>query len=119
MNGLSTDTDLTFLNGRMLTGVRIGGCDFTLSFDDDVSIYGTADMGHRSADGELTALYKMPIPAALMLCGFLYQSVVRSSVEAPGTLVLEFSNRQILEIYDSNSHHESYNITARHGTIVV
>jgi hypothetical protein len=112
-------TDLGFLIGRMLTGVLIGGCDFTLLFDEDVSIHGTADMGHRRADGELTALYNYPVPAAPMLLGFLNETVVRCSIEPPGTLILAFSNKQTIEIHDSSSHYESYVITDRTGTIVV
>ena len=117
MNGLSADTDLSFLFGKVLGQVCIGYSEAILHFWDGVSITIMSDIGHVSSSGEATAVYKTIRPAAPMLVGFLHCSVERASALPPGTLVLEFSNGDKLEIYDSSPQYESYLI--KHGDNVI
>src|SRR5690242_2846743 len=108
MYGLQLGTDLSFLKGKRLFQVCVGMTDIILQFDENVSITITgADMAHRSEAGEETAVYRRSIPSAPMLMGFLHESIESWSIEEPGTLILEFSNRQALEIRDSSPHYES------------
>ncbi len=118
MAALPRDTDLSFLQGKMLSQVCIGATEVNLHFDDDVSIEIAQGVGHRSA-GELMAIYKTSIPAAPMLTSFLLQSIVKWSVEPLGTLVLEFSNQETLEIYYNDEAVDSYAISSRDKSIVV
>jgi hypothetical protein len=118
MYGLPENTDLRFFTNRVLLQVCLGANEAILRFDGDVSVTAQTDMGHKSA-GVFTALYKTIIPSAAMLVRFLHTSVIGASVRSPGTLVLEFSNGEALELYDTSSDYESYQITYDGNTIVV
>ena len=117
MYGLSADTDLSFFAGKLLGQVCIGYSEAILRFGDDVSITIQTDMSHVSSAGEVTAVYKTIRPSAPMLVGLLHCSVERALALPPGTLVLEFSNGEKLEIHDSTPEYESYVIT--HGAKVI
>ena len=118
MYGLPEKTDLSFLKGKQLLQVCIGCNEVVLNFDGDLSITAQTDIGHKSAKLPST-IYKTSIAAAPVLVRFLHESVANASVALPGTLVLEFSNTETLEIYDSSSHYESYVINYAAKTIVV
>ena len=119
MYGLSADTDLSFFGNTLLGQVCIGYSEAILRFGDDLSITIMTDIGHVSSAGEVTAVYKTIKPAAPMLVGFLHLSVERASAEPPGTLILEFSNGERLEIYESAHEYESYVINHGNKAIVV
>jgi hypothetical protein len=69
--------------------------------------------------GELDAVFKTIVPAAMVLCNLINATVSSASVKSPGTLVLQFSNGEALEIYDSNTSYESYQIACGDRLIVV
>jgi hypothetical protein len=119
MYGLSADTDLSFFADKLLGQVCIGYSEAILCFGDDVSITIQTDISHVSSAGEGTAVYKTIRPSAPMFVALLHCSVVRASALPPGTLVLEFSYRERLEIHDSTSQYESYLITHGEKVIVV
>jgi hypothetical protein len=118
MYGLAENTDLSFLKGKQLLQVCIGCNEVILHFDRDLSINAQTDIGHSSGK-VLSAVYKTPIAAAPVLVRFLHESVVNASVVLPGTLILEFSNGEGLEIHDASSQYESYQINYDGKTIVV
>ncbi len=118
MYGLPQDTDLTFLKGKQLLQVCIGYNEVILHFDGNVTITAQTEIGHNSGR-ELSAIYKTAIPAAPALVRFLHESVLNASVVSPGTLKLDFSNGEGLEIYDTSSQYESYQINYEGRTIVV
>src|SRR5262249_27540016 len=118
MYGLPEKTDLSFLKGKQLLQVCIGYNEVILHFDGNVSINAQTDIGHSSR-GVQTTIYKTSIAAAPMLVHFLHESVTNASATAPGTLVLEFSNGETLEIQDSSPQYESYTINYCGKIIVV
>lgn len=118
MYGLPENTDLSFFNGKILLQVCIGYNEVILRFDGDVSITIQTDIAHKSGD-VFTALYKTIIPSAAMLVSFIHKSISKASAKSPGTLVLEFSNGEGLEIYDTSSEYESYQIMHDANLIVV
>ena len=117
MYGLSLDTDLSFFADRLLESVGISYNEAILRFGDDVSINIMTDMSHVSSAGEVTAVYKTITPSAPMLVRLLNCSVRKASAQPPGTLVLEFSNGERLQIHDSTPEYESYVI--KHGEKVI
>lgn len=119
MYGLPENIDLSFFHGKVLQQVCIGYNEAILRFGDDVSITIETDIGHKSSAGEITALYKTIIPSAPMLASFMHSSIVKASAILPGTLALEFSNGEVLEVYDTSSQYESYIIKYGDKTIVV
>lgn len=123
MYGLSADVDLSFLVGRELHQVCIGRHQAILYFPDptagDVSISIETDIGHKSKIGELTALYKTIIPAAPTLVSLMNCIIVKAFAAPPGTLVLVFSNDEVLEVYDTSLEYESYQISYGGKVIVV
>ena len=118
MYGLSENTDLSFLRGKQLLQVCIGYNEVIMNFDRDLSITAQTDIGHKSAKLPGT-IYKTSIAVTPVLVGFLHESVANVSVAPPGTLVLEFSNGETLEIHDTSSQYESYTINYEGKIIVV
>jgi hypothetical protein len=118
MFGLPENTDLSFFKDKILLQVCIGCNEAILHFDDDVSVTIEGEIGHRS-EGMVTALYKTIIPSAPILLDFIHASIVKALVQPPGTLLLEFSNGEALEIYDSSTGYESYQIKSGEKIIVV
>jgi hypothetical protein len=118
MYGLPQDTDLRFLRDKLLLQVCTGVNEVILRFDGDISILIQTDIAHRSGQVR-TALYELPIPATPMLLRLLHSSIVRTEIKPPGTLVLEFSNGEAIEIYDTSPQYESYHITYDGKMIVV
>lgn len=119
MYGLPLDTDLSFFRGRQLRQLCIGCNEAILKFGDHVSLTIQTDIGHKSTARELIALYKMILPAVPMLVSLINSTVTNACAIPPGTLALEFSNGDILEIYDSSSEFESYQIWHDNHLIVV
>ena len=119
MHGLRSDIDLSFLVGQELQQVCIGRHVATLCFGDNVSVCIECEIAHKSNLGEVTALYMTKLPCASMLVDFINTTIIKAYGNPPGTLVLEFSNKEVLEIYDSNTVYESYHITSGEKTIVV
>ena len=118
MYGLAENTDLGFFTGKALLQVRTGVNENILYFEGDITLNISTDIGHKSGD-EFTAIYKTAIPATPMLVRLLHYSVVRATVKLPGTLILEFSNEEAIEIYDTSTRYESYHITYDGKIIVV
>jgi|SRR5271157_865564 len=118
MYGLPENTDLSFFTGKVLRQVCTGVNEVILHFDGDISLTIQTDIGHRLGD-VFAALYKLPIPATPMLVRLLHCSIIRTGIKPPGTLILEFSNGEAIEIYDACSEYESYQITYNGKIIVV
>jgi hypothetical protein len=120
MNGLPPDIDLSFFAGKELHQVCIGRHQAILHFDDNVSLSIESEIAHISHQGEIMAIYKTIPSAAPTLVSLLNRTVKSATSKPPGTLILEFSNSEILEIYDSNApHYESYQIGFGDKIIVV
>ena len=119
MHGISAVTDLSFFVDMVLEQVCIGCSEAILRFGDNVSITIMTDISHTSSAGEITALYKTIKPSAPMLVNLINFSVKKASTMPPGTLILEFSNGDKIEIYDTSLAYESYTITYGDKVIAV
>jgi hypothetical protein len=112
MYGLPDDLDLTFLEGISLLQVCVGANEVILNFDRSVSITIESTFRIRTVSGQ-DDVYEDPRSASAALVGLISDSVARVSAETSGTLRLAFAGGGVLEIYDSSSQYESYQI--RHG----
>ncbi len=116
MFGLSANIDLSFLKSRELLQVCIGANEAILNFDGDISITIETDICYRSAKGDSTRFTDI-LHAASSLARLINSVVARVWREDPGTLLLEFSGGEIIELHDTSSKYESYQI--RHGQRVI
>lgn len=117
MYGLPLDTDLRFLEERALQQVCVGANKVILHFGDGVSLTIQTDVAHKSPEGSLIALYGSILPSVPTLVGLINATVKNARAMSPGTLVLLFSTGDVLEIYDSSTEYESYQIW--HGNDVI
>ena len=118
MYGLPPNTDVSFLNGKLLRQVCIGFNEIILRFDDNVTLTAQTDIGHRSG-GIITAIYKHSMSVAPVVVKLLHKAVVSASCQQPGTLILDFGDDEGLEFYDSSPQYESYTINNNNVLIVV
>lgn len=113
MYGLPPDQDFGFLIGVTLTQICIGRHEIILNFSGDVSITVEGDLEieptlatrHRYDDSRVAGAKLSPLVAL---------SVENARRIQPGDLELTFSNGWAVNICDSSSHYESYQI--RHGS---
>jgi hypothetical protein len=119
MFGLPVGTDLSFLIGRDLEQVCFGRHEVVLRFGDAVSISVESEMGYKSGCEPLVR-YVDIISSAPALCSLLSSSITNAVPRSAGTLALEFSNGDVLEVYESNGEsYESYRISHGEKMIVV
>jgi hypothetical protein len=112
MFGLPPEVDLTFFDARELEQVCIGAHVVILNFDEDVSLTIEGDICHRSSAGAVTT-FVSSASAASTLVRLINAKVLTALRIHPGTLSLQFSNGETLEVPDTNEYYESYQI--RHG----
>lgn len=116
--GLPADTDLSPILGRTLEQAAIGSYQVQLRFDEHVTVSVEGDYGVTGADGIL-ARFASPPEGAVALVALLGQVVVDAQVTDPGTTTLRFSSEQSVEIFDSESNFESYQISIGERLIIV
>jgi hypothetical protein len=120
MHGLSPETDLSALQGCMLTFVGLGPYQIQLALSGDVACsisiegdYIVAPQGHEPAT------YSDSIAGAEALLSILGRNVTTANVPSEGTARVVFDDESILEVLDSSSHYESYQIDLRGRLLVV
>jgi hypothetical protein len=118
VNGLPADTDLSAILGRTLEQVAIGSYQVQLRFDEHVTVSVEGDYAVPGADG-LLGRFPSPPERAVALVALLGQVVVDAQVTDPGTTTLRFSSEQSVEIFDSESNFESYEISIGERLIIV
>ena len=122
MHGLSPDTDLGPLNGSTLTFVGFGEHQVQLAFYGD-------DLTHRSisieGDYVVTTSGREPIvvsearAGAVGLLSLLSRTVARASVPTDGTVRIDFDDGSVVEVLDSSTRYESYQVNLGDRLLVV
>jgi hypothetical protein len=108
MYGLPTDTDLSFLNDCELNQICVGLHEVILNFQGEVSIYVGGDYDIDGNAGTPQELFR-----------FLGSRITAATNAGNGTICLSFMDDRRLSIHDSETHYESYTITAPEKYIVV
>ena len=116
MYGLPSTLDLSFLCGKTLLQICVGGADLILNFDGDVSITVTSSVGWTNAQ-KAHDVYEDFSKAVSVVATLLNKPVVSSRGNPSGTLTLEFLGGVTLELYDDSKQYESYVI--KHGSDVI
>ena len=118
MHGLPKDVDLSLFIRREVIQVCIGCHQAQLNFDGRVRVSIEGEAAHRNPSN-VTSTYSELRQMAEMLVGLLGKCVVEATRLEPGTLVLSFDSGDVIEIYDSSEHYESYQIIHGDKWIVV
>lgn len=119
MYGLKPDVDLSFFVGRELNQVAVGSYNIQFNFDGPVLSSGAQSLLSLSVQSRVEHSSKgvvkewegdenMPLAAASLL-GLIGSSVVSVQGDPDGTLTLEFSNGDVVRIFDTEGY-EAYQI---------
>jgi hypothetical protein len=120
MYGLPKNIDLNFLKGREVVQVAIGVFQIQFGFDEDAIIYAHSQFtlfdGHKDWTWTPEPSKVRVATRALRLLGAIVENV---QAHEDGTLILSFSNGNILTLIDNSMEYESYDITRRGEAIIV
>ena len=120
MYGLSTETDLTPLNGTMLTFVGFGQYQVQLRFSGDVDCYISIEGDYIvTPAGHTSTTFTEAIDGAGALLSLLGHTVTVASVPTDGTVRLGFDDDSVVEVLDSWAHYESYLVQLGDRQLVV
>lgn len=119
MYGLPRDIDLSFFCEKELIQVSVGLYDVQLHFHDSVSLSVQSRIEHTSK-GILTFWEQEETPpiSASSLLTLLSSHVVSAHGIPDGTLILQFSNGDIVKVFDSEGY-EAYQINNKGQHIIV
>lgn len=120
MYGLDVGTDLTPLTGCTLESIELTRHQLQLRLDslNGISLSIESDFSIRRVGGAAVT-YGRPPDAAQPLAGLLGVKVVNADVTVPGTVTLSWADGSVLQVFDSNEHYESYQISLGERLIVV
>jgi hypothetical protein len=120
MYGLSPETDLSPLTGSMLTFVGFGQYQLQLAFsgdaDSSVSIEGDYTVALR---GDEPTTYSEAVAGAKALLPILGHTVTSATVPTDGTVRVVFDDGSVVEVLDSSSHYESYQVNLAGRLLIV
>ncbi|TKB59244.1 MAG: hypothetical protein E8D49_10090 [Nitrospira sp.] len=130
MYGLKPDVDLSFFVGRELTQVSVAPYNIQFNFDGPVSpspsvvqslvsltVQSRVEHSSKGVVKEWDGDENMPLSAASLL-GLLGSSVVSVQGVPDGTLTLEFSNGDLVRVFDTEGY-EAYQICNEGKSIYV
>lgn len=120
MYGLSPDTDLSPLNGCTLTFVGFGLYQLQLAFsgDENCDISVEGDFVVTTPEREPNTFGEAVAGAAALL-PLLGHSVTTAEVPSDGTTRVRFDDGSVVEVLDSKSQHESYQVNLGDRLLVV
>ncbi len=120
MYGLSPETDLSPLTGSILTFVGFGQYQLQLAFSSDadssISIEGDYTVAPR---GDEQTTYSEAVAGANALLPILGHTVTSATVPADGTVRVVFDDGSVVEVLDSSSHYESYQVSLGGRLLIV
>ena len=120
MYGLSPETDLSPLNGCALTFVAFGQHQVQLAFSGDaqcsISIEGD-DTVTPSGRGSTT--FSTAVDGAGALLPLLGHTITLASVPADGTVRVGFDDGSVVDVPDSSTHYESYQVNLGDRLLIV
>jgi Family of unknown function (DUF6188) len=109
------DTDWSFLTGKRVDQICIGLYQIQLNLSDSVSVSIEGRFAHKGLHG--TSNEEAMPKKACTLISLLGSTVERAGAEDERTLIIEFSNEEILKIFVAGAPYESFSVTAPGKTI--
>ena len=119
MYGLPKDIDLSFFQTRELQGVVFGLYQLQMQFDRSLLLSIEGRIEHTLQKSVTSWDQGKPPISASSLLTLLGLSVVSATGTEEGTLILEFSNSDIVKVFESNEGYESYQINYEGKLIIV
>jgi len=119
MYGLNQQVDLSFLSDRKLLQVCVGEFQVILRFDGDTTITLECAFGYTPKSGQKLLGVPSSQNSAACLLGLVGLQVMHVNNLGNGNLEIVLTNRDRVEIYDSNADTESYQISSPRGMIIV
>lgn len=119
MYRLPKDIDLSFFRARELLGIVFGLHQFQMQFDRSLLLSIEGRIEHTLQKSVTSWDQGKPPISAASLLTLLGLSVVSATGTEDGTLTLEFSNSDIVKVFDSNEGYESYQINNNDEIIIV
>jgi len=120
MYGLSAETDLSPLSGCMLTFVGFGQYQVQLGFSGDtdcgISIEGDYVV---TPSGRESSTFSEAVDGAAALLPLLGQTVTLASVPADGTVRVGFDDGSVVDVLDSETNYESYQVNLGERLLIV
>jgi uncharacterized protein DUF6188 len=120
MYGLSPETDLSPLNGCSLTFVGFGQYQVQLGFSGDtpcsISIEGDYIVTPTGRD---SVTFSDAVDGAAALLPLLGHTVTLASVPADGTVRVGFDDGSVVDVLDSSTHYESYQVNLGDRLLIV
>jgi len=120
MFGLSKETKLDFLVGCELQQIAFSRFQLILRLSRGIEVSIESRLELKSADNRVALVWEpeafSDLPGIATLIG---ASITTNEIPGDGRLVLCFDNEAVLTIHDSNTGHESYQITGGGQTVVV
>jgi hypothetical protein len=118
--GLTKDTNLSFVVGCELLQICFGAYQLVFSFSQGVTISVESRCDAISDGDVLFAAWRPSEFDSIAALGkLLGERIVSYEIREHGTLMLTFEREERILIFDSNKEAESYQITAKHQTVVV
>jgi hypothetical protein len=118
MHGLSKDFDLSFLIGKEICQVAIGRHDLQLNWGNGgISIWNTFTYKRVGTSEDVVWADDSPEVAARTV-PLLYASITAAKCSERGTLLLEFSNGDRLEVFE-DERYESFSIRNGKDPIII
>ena len=120
MHGLSPETDLSPLNGCMLTFVGFGKYQLQLAFSGDTNcaIAIEGDYVVTPAGRESTR-FSGAVDGAAAVLPLLGHTITVAEVPTDGTARVGFDDGSVVEVLDSEEHYESYQVNLGDRLLVV
>ena len=120
MYGLSPETDLSPLNGCVLTLVGFGQHQVQLVFSGEVPCSASIEGDYVvTPSGCNATIYSEAVAGAAALLPLLGRTVTLASVPSDGTVRVGFGDGSVVEVLDSSTHYESYQINLGDRLLVV
>jgi hypothetical protein len=120
MFGLSKETRLDFLVGCELQQIAFSRFQLILRFSRGVEVSIESRLELKQADNPTAFVWEpeefSDLPGFAMIVGV---PVTSYQISGDGGFILRFDNGALLTVQDSNTGHESYQITGEGQTIVV
>src|SRR5262245_46744506 len=118
MYGLPPDFDIKIFVGRNLELICFNENQIALHFNDDLSIVIESAFSHQSESSSKTQVAEIPVLESDLM-QLLGRTITEGSGDKNGTLTLKFDNGHILNVFDTSSQYESYQIKYRGNVMII
>jgi hypothetical protein len=118
MYGIPDTIDWSFLLGAKVEQIAIGEYDLQIRFFKDICISVQGMFEHLVTGECLSCTPELRIRSTTLV-SLLGSKVTKVTTDDHRVLIVAFSNLEVIKVYDSEQHYESFTVTYPGNTIVV